>query len=549
MKLIRFLFLTNFVTGAMIMIIELLGTRFMSPSFGSSLYVWTALITVALVSLSAGYAVGGHTADKHPNPAWLYSIILASGVVLMVVLQIRNPILNSCEVMGSRLGALVGAAILFGPSLFLLGMVSPYSVKLCTQNLNSLGDVVGWLYATSTFGSFVGTITAGFVLIPMFSNIAILVFCAVTLATISGLYFLFFKRKTLPAAAALFLMAIAAWNAYDASLLPSGTLSDYEAFGLNKTPVDWKAIDQTNSFYGRIRVVDLVQKKQRYLLNDGLTQGRYDMATKQPAVSFPFVLTDLILHHNPKPKNALILGLGAGFVPRMLMDKVPGIKITSIEINPKMVTIAKDYFDLPPFNTPDSQLKVVVQDARVWVKNCDTRFDAIVLDTFLGDNTPSHLLSQEMFTDLKRVMTPDGALVINIFGSILGKRAAMIRALVKTMKSAPAGGPSTAPGMFPHVHLFSYEATTTAHNLYMWAYAGEKRKRGKDGLIHFLPNPRNIWLSQAQRSLQEQTDKLGSLADAPLLCDDYNTAEHLDIPVKEYLRKGLREFWGDVLTE
>ncbi len=541
MKLIHFLFITNFFTGALIMIVELLGTRFIAPSFGASLYIWTALITVTLIALSAGYATGGHLADKRPSPNILYGIIFASGLCLLVVLLIRNPILHGATTLGSRLGALTAATVLFGPPLFLLGMVSPFSVKLCTKKLSKLGDIVGWLYATSTFGSFVGTLSAGFLLLPHFNNITVLVFCAAALSLLASIYFFFFRKKIMPAAVTAAVIILATLVAYRSSVLPSGT----EFFqGEEK---QWETVYQTNSFYGRIRIIDFPEEKKRVLLNDGLTQGRYNYGTKKPAVSFPYVLTDLLLEQKKDPENALVLGLGAGFVPKLLREKFPDMEITAVEINPVMVEVADNYFDLIPHDD-NSKFHIYMGDARYWVQKCSETFDYIVLDTFLGDNTPSHLLSYEMFRDLRTILADDGALAINIFGSLKSEQSKLIQAVVKTMKQGHTLDADRTEPLFEHVQLFSYEATSTAHNLYMLAYNGPEKKR-KDRLLHYVASWDKEWLRIANYSLKDQTAHLDSTEDAPILTDNYNPAEFLDIAVKETLRTGLRDYWGSVLEE
>ena len=93
MPLITFLYITNFFTGAIVMVVELLGTRLMAPCFGTGLYVWTALITVTLVSLALGYRTGGWLADRFPRADLLYGLIFAAGVLLLSILLLRRPIL------------------------------------------------------------------------------------------------------------------------------------------------------------------------------------------------------------------------------------------------------------------------------------------------------------------------------------------------------------------------------------------------------------------------------------------------------------------------
>jgi hypothetical protein len=58
------LFVTVFVTGAAVMVIEIMGTRIIGPVFGIGLFVWSALLTVTLGALAVGYYAGGVLADR-----------------------------------------------------------------------------------------------------------------------------------------------------------------------------------------------------------------------------------------------------------------------------------------------------------------------------------------------------------------------------------------------------------------------------------------------------------------------------------------------------
>ncbi|MDM3872405.1 fused MFS/spermidine synthase [Porticoccus sp. W117] len=116
----------------------------------------------------------------------------------------------------------------------------------------------------------------------------------------------------------------------------------------------------------------------------------------------------------PQPKRILVIGLGGGVLPRALRDLYPQVDITSVEIDPAVVAVAKRYFY---FQEADDN-RVVVQDARVFVKRAGLKkeqYDFVVLDAFNGDYIPGHLMTLEFFQEVKKIMTPDGVLVANTF--------------------------------------------------------------------------------------------------------------------------------------
>jgi len=87
------LFGTAFVTGGVVMALEILGSRLLAPVFGNSLYVWGALIGVILAAMSSGYATGGWLADRHHGGAVLASLLLASGTWTFLLAWVGQPVM------------------------------------------------------------------------------------------------------------------------------------------------------------------------------------------------------------------------------------------------------------------------------------------------------------------------------------------------------------------------------------------------------------------------------------------------------------------------
>ena len=161
-----FLYVIVFISGASVLAIEILGTRILGPFYGVSLFLWSALITVTLIALSIGYAVGGRWADKGAKMSHLSYMLLGAGVWTLFIPWIKQPVLIISEPFGLRFAVLVAAFILFVPSLTLLGMVSPYAIRVRASSLDVVGRTAGDLYAISTVGSVVSALLTGFILIP-----------------------------------------------------------------------------------------------------------------------------------------------------------------------------------------------------------------------------------------------------------------------------------------------------------------------------------------------------------------------------------------------
>src|SRR5260370_29383841 len=72
-----------FITGAIVMSFEMLGSRYLNPYFGSGIYTWAALISTVLLALTAGYFVGGALADRTASPTVLaFTVIVGSAYLL-----------------------------------------------------------------------------------------------------------------------------------------------------------------------------------------------------------------------------------------------------------------------------------------------------------------------------------------------------------------------------------------------------------------------------------------------------------------------------------
>jgi predicted membrane-bound spermidine synthase len=182
--------LTVFFSGAFVMAYEMLASRILGPYLGTSIQVWTIIIGVFLLSLSLGYVLGGKIADQKPHSSLLGKIIMTASILIILSGFVYRDILmfisNTFPVITA---SVFSTLLLFAFPSFLLGMVSPFAVKLKLRNLTNAGSTVGTLYSISTFGSILGTILTGFYLIPHFAVSTIIIGLSVSLLLISlGLF-------------------------------------------------------------------------------------------------------------------------------------------------------------------------------------------------------------------------------------------------------------------------------------------------------------------------------------------------------------------------
>lgn len=150
--------------------IELLGGRILAPFFGSSVHIWGSIITVFMLSLSIGYLLGGKFSTIHASLQRYGLLFLVAGVAVLPVALWSQPIMEAIFVAieDSRYGSLAASMALFFIPTIILGMISPYSVRLLVTDKEKSGQVAGVLYFVSTLGSALGTILTSFYFVLWF---------------------------------------------------------------------------------------------------------------------------------------------------------------------------------------------------------------------------------------------------------------------------------------------------------------------------------------------------------------------------------------------
>ena len=159
-----------FVGGFVIMSLELLGGRVLAPYFGSSIHVWGSIITVFMLSLSIGYLLGGRLSINEPSLKKFAIVFLAAAIFLYPLVYFGESVMVIIfeHIADPRYGSLLASGMLFALPTILLGMISPYSVRLLVQTTEESGHMAGRLYFVSTLGSAIGTLATSFYLVLYF---------------------------------------------------------------------------------------------------------------------------------------------------------------------------------------------------------------------------------------------------------------------------------------------------------------------------------------------------------------------------------------------
>ena len=415
------LYLVAFGSGAVVMSMELIVSRILTPVFGSSTYTWGSLIGIVLTGLSLGYFLGGKVADKDPKFRKICSIVFSAGLYIVFVPFIAPGILGFTlnALPQNQFSSLLAIfALVFFPTT-LLGFVSPYVIKLGTVTLNRVGNVSGTLYSVSTVGSIFGTFLTIFILIPT-TDIRTVLFGLGLLLMVLSLLGLKKLPKILTITVILILFTPS--SAIVTGLLPhTGTV-----------------ILETETEYSHLDVVDSDNKRTLYL--NGMRHSQIDKDNPNDLILKYTKYFHLGVLFNPQPENILFVGGGGFSGPKNFLESYPDSLIDVVEIDSKVIEVAKTYFSL----RDDSRLEVFNEDARTFLIDSNEKYDLIILDAFGTDYVPFHLLTQEYFQILKEHLEPDGVIVSNLIGSLEGDTSDLPRSVYKTMKSS-----------FPTVYVFT----------------------------------------------------------------------------------------------
>ena len=484
-----FLLTSLFFSGACCLVLEIVGTRLISPFYGSSIYTWSALITTTMVALAWGYAWGGRLGDRDPHLTVFARLLLAAGLTVAVIPVLREPVLRASAPLGVKLGALTAAAILVGPALALLGTLGPIATRLTATGASDAGHRSGDAWAVSTLGSVAGAALAGFVLIPHWP-------CSRILFSTAAL-----------------LVALGAWGSWlSARRLPLGQLAACAACLVLALRAEVSphasVLRRVESLYGRIEVFD--GRDQRYLLVNGTAQSSMNTATGLSGSEYARAV-EWSLALRPNAKTALALGLGAGLLPKALERR--GLTVDSVEIDPEIVRTARDFFGFAPKG------RVLIDDARAALETSADHWDLMLLDAFGSESPPSHLFTVEAFSRMRESMTPGGVLAVNLVTALGGPAGAPWRATYKTLAQA-----------FPRVRAFvAAPPTEGLTNVLFFASTGSLD----------APLPAMIF--------QELSPSQSDLDDVPAMTDDHAPLDSLLAATAVRWRRLLQKDLSEIL--
>ena len=432
-----------FIAGAVLMALEMVGSRVLAPYFGNSIYVWGSLISVVLAALTVGYFAGGRLADRIPTAQAMGWLITAAGV-FMSLLPLWAGNFNAWTQrvgMGVRSGSLLASTVLFLlPSVF-LGAVSPYAIRLAARQVERIGFTAGSLYAISTAGSIAGTLITAFYLVSWLGVRQILHLLGAVLVLVGLLLVVAGDRVVQvahrpQAGAAPAGRMRGAWGRRGlwGILAVAVALGAWQQdrgtgwAGLSTWP--GKVLLEKDSAYHHILVMD-DGSGYRHLRFDASWQSGMDLQDPNRLV-YPYTrYFHLAMALVPEARRALFVGLGGGSTPKNFLVTYPHLAMDVAELDPEVVEVARRFFALPS----DPRLQVAAVDGRIFVATTQNRYDVVFLDAYFADSIPFHLTTREFLEEVRQRLQPRGVVASNIIGALSGQRSQLFRSMLKTIRA------------------------------------------------------------------------------------------------------------------
>ena len=411
-----YLFLLSFIEGGSVMSCELIGAKLLAPYFGTSLYVWAAVLALTLGGLTLGYFLGGKLSRKYIGKVEvLYIVLIAAGFFLTLMPFLSQTVMNVTINLSLEIGAITSLIGFLIVPLMFMGMVSPLIINLLTDDAGNAGNNAGTVYAISTLGGILFTFMMGFYIIPNFGLTKPAILSGLLLAILPLISLL--KTRAARSIISFVLILVA-------SLL---SLNATEKFN-----EDYKILYQSEGILGQVKVVDHPSYEftsdnrigRALIVNNTLQtyigiEDNFQYSIWNWAQYFPTAASIY-----PEKSKVLLLGLGGGTIVKQLNRL--NYEVDVVEIDQRIWEVSVEFFGLDP-NT-----NIIIDDARHYIKTSKKKYDIIIFDTFLSESVPEHLLTLEGIADAKNILEPDGMIMSNFYGYFKGERGRAARSVYKT---------------------------------------------------------------------------------------------------------------------
>lgn len=474
----KLLLASVFVTGCAVLIVEIIAIRILAPYYGNTIYTTSSVIGTVLAALSLGYYIGGLLSDKYPNYSFFYGIISISGLSIIFVRFLGNIILPILSLLFPiTIGSLLSSVFMFFTPSFLLGMLSPFAIKLhhvkssesgvlqdakqfnIVNKQDKIGSQSGEVFFWSTLGSIAGSLLSGFVFIPHFGINFIITITGIILG-IWGLCGFFISQNKKPKVLTLIVL----FFLYGVFFL--------WFIQLNNPQKQGDVLYEKDGIYEKIKITEgqWQGRPARFLSQDKSQSAAMYIDSDELLYDYTkyYQLYKLI---NPDAKSAFLIGGGAYSIPKALLKDSPNMKVDVAEIEPELFLLSQKYFNLQ--NNP--RLANYTEDGRRFLSKNQKKYDIIISDVYYSFfSIPVHFTTKEFFDLAKNRLSDSGVFIGNFAGDLNPQPPSLIFSEIKTFKE-----------IFPNSYFFAVDSVDSKkpQNIIFLGINGLKQIDFKSDLI------------------------------------------------------------------
>ncbi|MCP3982765.1 MAG: hypothetical protein GY723_00155 [bacterium] len=402
-----------FATGMFGLALEVIWTRILLLVFGSTVYAFSVMLATFLTGIALGATISRRFATRVHNPSsWIALVPLllaiAAGVAahmvdLLPTVFLATVVQWDLSWRGDILGRALVSAIVLLPTSLLLGAMFPLVIRVGPSEPGPLARWTGTIYAYNTAGAILGSVTAGFLLVPMLGTLNSLRALSAALGLL-GLVLAwrteFRVRATLVAVTiGILLASLHPWDV-STMFMRRGQLAQFSQATKVKRTIKYHAEGKIST----VTVTEVPGVGMKLLRVD----GKIEMTTKPIDVRLGKLLAHLPMLLHPNPENVFNLGLGAGLTVGALSTHGPSV-IDVAELEPHMVEAAR-FFEKENQGVLDhDNLRILFQDGRNHLLMTRRSYDVLASDPLEPVVGPAaSLFTREHFEVARSRLAPGG---------------------------------------------------------------------------------------------------------------------------------------------
>lgn len=370
-------------SGATALAYEVVWTRQLLFFLGTSVYAFSVMLALYLTGIALGSAFATRRIERSEDPVGAFGLLeVALGLVSVLVLYLLIPsnwVYDSPVRWVRYLGAMLAAVALVLPATLLLGAIFPTAARAYAAGRRDVGAAVGRAYAANTLGAIVGSLLAGFVLVPAVGTTrAIAVLAGVNL--LGGVVLLARSPRLRPRALPAFAAGSAVLLLSAAPMLRADpfyrVMEERLAFKYpQNTGIRWHHEDPTAT----VTVFETAPEPnaiKKHLWVNGVGMTSLSTETKLMA-HLPLLVGPEVPADRMRKMLVICFGMGTTVKSALLW---PGTEVHTVELVPSVVEAMPFYHDDAAGVLANPRLRVHVGDGRNWLLLSGEKYDVISVD-------------------------------------------------------------------------------------------------------------------------------------------------------------------------